>query len=55
MHEDYIRRREIGGKSMKFKDASDEAKQLGNFLRICSRIIAFEILHDIQIGLIQLL
>jgi hypothetical protein len=40
---------------MKFDDASDEAKQLGNFLRICSRIIAVETLHHIQIGLIQFL
>ena len=40
---------------MNFTDASDEAKQLGNFLRICSRINAFETLHYDQIGLIQLL
>jgi len=40
---------------MKFNDASDEAKQLGNFLRICSRINAFETLHHNQIDLIELL
>jgi hypothetical protein len=40
---------------MELDDASDEAKQLGNFLRICSRKIAFVTLHHIQIGLIQFL